>query len=288
MRFLCSLALLAGVHAGGDDSTAAVSADATATLAAAPELTDRQFTLAATTSYAPAYPTYSGSCSYYNDCWSCLGNSACLWDPNTGSGNWGRGTCKPATECDFTYQPRALALSVSAAAPPPATACVRAVSQCSQSNFNGAILNPNPRRGVGCTNHGQCGANQYCYSCAKCVGNCGGCSSMYPSSGMCGPAYRCPIDNDSISNTCPGSSNVPTFPGGSCSSYYSCSPCTAAYGCIWSGSSCYYSTTPCSGYGCANTPSQCSSVPWSPYGSTTSWSTSTYVPSYPTYYNPWP
>jgi hypothetical protein len=77
---------------------------------------------------------------------------------------------------------------------------------------------------------------------------------------MCGPAYRCALDRDSITESCPVQSPVvtyPTTPYPSACNYYSCSSCAAAYGCVWSGSSCYYSTSPCTNYGCANTPSQC-------------------------------
>lgn len=142
--------------------------------------------------------TSSGSCSSSWDCWSCLSNPACLWDPNTAYGQ-----CKPKEQCDFTYRP-VMAYAMAASAMPPATACVRSTSQCSQSNFNGAVLDPNYSRGLGCTNHGQCGPGQYCFACTRCRGDCSVCyQGGARVSGACGPSYRCAIDQDSIDYTCP-------------------------------------------------------------------------------------
>jgi len=204
------------------------------------------------------------------DCAGCLTRPNCLWDPNTLTGS-----CKPQEQCDFTYQQRDLVLTVAATPLPPATACVRTLDRCNQQNFNGAPLDLNNQRGVGCTNHGQCNPDQYCYSCSKCQGSCSRCTAPgVPVSGMCGPAWRCPIDNDSISQTCPIIRSPPILPPiipppiiinpppvvvNTCS-YLDCGSCTGAYGCVWSGTSCYYTTVPCNNPGCANTPQQCIAV----------------------------
>jgi hypothetical protein len=88
--------------------------------------------------------------------------------------------------------------------PPPATACVKSVDKCLQKDFNGAVLTLNEDRGAGCTNHGQCYAGQYCFSCSKCRGDCTPCRRAgAPVSGACAPLSRCPIDLDSINDLCP-------------------------------------------------------------------------------------
>jgi hypothetical protein len=211
------------------------------------------------------------ACDFYRDCAGCLSRPNCLWDPNTINP-----TCKPKEQCDFTY--RGLSLSVAAPAQlPPATACVRTLDQCARQNFNGAQLELNFERGVGCTNHGQCRPDQYCYSCSKCTGGCASCKAPgIPVAGICGPAWRCPIDNDSISLTCPVvNTPLPTYPIAapvvvrpivaapavvSCSNYQACGSCTAVNGCVWSGAQCYFSTVACNNVGCANTPNQCRAV----------------------------
>lgn len=186
----------------------------------------------------------------------------CWWDPNTVTGS-----CKPKEQCDFAYQQRSGNLFAAAGAPalPPAVACVRTVDRC--TGPTGGKLELNENRGVGCTLHGQCGPDQYCYSCSKCVGSCSRCKMPgVPVSGMCGPAWRCPIDRDSISSTCPVITSPvilppvilpPVIRPPTTCNFVSCGPCTLTYGCVWSGSSCYYTTVACKNPGCANTPEQC-------------------------------
>lgn len=142
----------------------------------------------------PELPTGTKSC-YARNCWDCLDQYGCLWDPNTASG-----TCKPKEQCDFTYEvarPNGMMASYST----PSTACVKSQSQCGSRPPPGAILERNNERGYGCTNHGQCGRGQYCYSCNKCRGNCGMCSPRV--SGVCGPVSQCYVDRDSIDGRCP-------------------------------------------------------------------------------------
>jgi hypothetical protein len=142
------------------------------------------------------------NCDYYSDCVGCLSNANCLWDPNSFT------HCKPKEQCDFTYRGLALGPTV-VASPPPATACVKTVDKCSQTDFNGAILNQNQDRGFGCTNHGQCLNGQYCFSCSKCglknpYADCSPCrQGGVAMSGACAPLSQCPTDLDSINDLCP-------------------------------------------------------------------------------------
>jgi len=191
----------------------------------------------------------SSSCDYYQDCWDCLNGPDCLWDPNALNG----GQCKPASQCDFTVHVPVAIPEMAMAVRPPATACVRDVSQCGIQNFNGAPLDPNPQRGVGCTNSGQCPSGEYCVNCAQCnAPTCWNSCSAFNGyvSGYCAPASLCPINQDSIDNYCPG-------PVASNCWYSDCYSCAAASGCVWSGSYCSQASWPCNSPGCANDPSQC-------------------------------
>jgi len=194
---------------------------------------------------------YPQACDTYLNCWDCLTSSGCLWDPNA----LGGGSCKPSSQCDFTVHLYSLRVEATVSAPPPATACVRDQSQCGIHDFDGAPLDPNPQRGVGCTNSGQCGSDQYCVDCTKCGGQ--HCDSMCNGfgghvSGYCAPKFLCDYSQDSIDNYCPSQ----VVPSNNCF-YNDCSSCAAAPGCVWSGSYCYYATVPCSSPGCANSPNEC-------------------------------
>jgi len=204
----------------------------------------------------PFPPVHVEDCSAFQNCWDCLSDNLCLWDPNA----LGGGECKPSSQCDFTVALRVPAHLHALAAAPPATACVRDIGQCGIQNFNGAPLNPNPQRGAGCTNSGQCGYGQYCVDCTQCRGTqcshrCGTFGSV---SGYCTSASLCPINQDSIDNYCP--SSTPIITPSNCL-HQDCFSCASATGCVWSGSFCYVSSWPCSNPGCANYPSQCGVSP---------------------------
>jgi len=196
----------------------------------------------------PIIPVSNQDCSSFQNCWDCLTDSLCLWDPNA----LGGGECKPSAQCDFTVAvPHVIHLE--ALSLPPATACVRDPGQCGIQNFNGAPLNPNPQRGAGCTNSGQCPTAEYCVDCTQCHGQqcsqrCGFSGDV---SGYCAPASLCQINQDSIDNYCPAPASV-----ASCF-YTDCYSCASAPGCVWGGFSCYASSWPCSSPGCASYPTQC-------------------------------
>jgi len=201
----------------------------------------------------PIIPVSNQDCSSFQSCWDCLTDDLCLWDPNA----LGGGECKPSAQCDFTVAvPRPVHLELFAALPP-ATACVRDPGQCGIQNFDGAPLDPNPQRGAGCTNSGQCPTGEYCVDCTQCRGqqcwhHCGTYGDV---SGFCASASLCQINQDSIDNYCPASAPVSNC------LFQDCFSCASATGCVWGGSSCYASSWPCSNPGCANYPSQCEASP---------------------------
>jgi len=191
------------------------------------------------------------SCSSYTTCRGCLTSSGCLWDPNTING----GSCKPSAQCDFTVALRVPAGGATSS-PPPATACVSNPSLCGIHDFNGAPLNNNPNRGVGCTNSGQCtGSHQYCVDCTRCSGSqCNSnCWGPNPVSGYCAPSYLCQNNQDAIEGYCPSSVVTPVVTN---CPYSDCYSCTSHSGCIWSGSYCYAGSS-CSYPGCASSYLQC-------------------------------
>jgi hypothetical protein len=99
-----------------------------------------------------------------SDCTS-IYSQGCAWNDNIVPS-----ACVPKAECDYFYETSNRMVSLNALGPT-RSACKATPAQCGVASPSGAVLDANEERGGGCTTHEQCGANQYCLSCAKCAKN---------------------------------------------------------------------------------------------------------------------